>query len=672
MWICDNKMLTRTYFENFINRLSSLFGFIRRPVGTAIPTRRFSITPQTIHQQLKDDFLKQFDEVVIIGDIHGCYDEFMLLIDKIHNNNSSKLDPKRILKICAGDLVNKGPKNREVLDFLMENEDNCISVRGNHDEVVMKEYIKLLEQGEIMEKNMWIKQLNKKHLNYLIQLPYTITIPQLNIAVVHAGLVPNQSLEKQDLFNMVSMRNIVPEMNNAEMTYTASKGTQTGDAWASFWHGPFHVYFGHDAKRKLQEYPHATGLDTGVVYGGSLTAKFVMGPRKGEYVVVDALKMEQLNFFPLAIPSNAYGLAHLKGDKNRVLITTLEKQIFCIEYNSIENQFTCYEIHFAYIPNGADIISIDTFQRSSNRDTVVGITFFKNSKESDSNEFRKNVIQSSNRLTSNSDRTQTFNHYYFNIYSSFSTINNRFDLNQLAQDCQTFELEFVPFHLYHTSLIYPDQTNETVWLLSGSDCCVHIYREDVKKQCFFKEKIELFPELINFKSIALWIDVMHIIDSDPDSSCGFHQRRLTSIGCEDGSVELFELAYEDPNRPEILRSFRCQFDGPVLSVRLFKDQSDIHFDRLWKQRLNVPTNKNQSEQIHLLVGNSYEPPVVFRNVRKGMQIKKTFPTPDNVDILLTTFVADFNFDGLNEIMIGKYSKITFETIGWLKFCFNKS
>ena len=172
----------------------------------------------------------------------------------------------------------------------MENEDNCISVRGNHDEVVMKEYIKLLEQGEIMEKNMWIKQLNKKHLNYLIQLPYTITIPQLNIAVVHAGLVPNQSLEKQDLFNMVSMRNIVPEMNNAEMTYTASKGTQTGDAWASFWHGPFHVYFGHDAKRKLQEYPHATGLDTGVVYGGSLTAKFVMGPRKGEYVVVDALK----------------------------------------------------------------------------------------------------------------------------------------------------------------------------------------------------------------------------------------------------------------------------------------------------------------------------------------------------------------------------------------------
>lgn len=61
----------------------------------------------------------------IISDIHGCYDEYMDLINKI---NLKEKDTLYIL----GDVVDRGPKPMDVFKDIM-NRKNVVYLLGNHD-----------------------------------------------------------------------------------------------------------------------------------------------------------------------------------------------------------------------------------------------------------------------------------------------------------------------------------------------------------------------------------------------------------------------------------------------------------------------------------------------------------------------------------------------------------
>lgn len=241
--------------------------------------------PQILHIHLDSRFLAQFEEIFVIGDVHGCYDELKELLS-VSNVNSD-----RILKIFVGDLVNKGPKSRDVLN-LVRNSRSMLSVRGNHDEVVLREYFNSKKSDyKLKDKNLWIKDLTEEDVNYLVELPYTISLPSLNSIVVHAGLIPGIPKEIIDPTDMVHMRNLVMTDYFWEGGIMASDHTKKGEAWATMWGGPEHVYFGHDAKRMLQKEFRATGLDTGCVYGNYLTGVFIDGKRKGEFVQVKAFEV---------------------------------------------------------------------------------------------------------------------------------------------------------------------------------------------------------------------------------------------------------------------------------------------------------------------------------------------------------------------------------------------
>lgn len=73
---------------------------------------------------------------IIIGDIHGCFDEMKELLDKCgHDERTDTI-------IFVGDLVNKGPKSAETVKFVRALSEKGLAycVVGNHDLAALKVY----------------------------------------------------------------------------------------------------------------------------------------------------------------------------------------------------------------------------------------------------------------------------------------------------------------------------------------------------------------------------------------------------------------------------------------------------------------------------------------------------------------------------------------------------
>lgn len=66
-----------------------------------------------------------------------------------------------------------------------------------------------------------------------------------------------------------------------------------------------------------------------------------------------------------------------------------------------------------------------------------------------------------------------------------------------SEGCQHLELDFVPFQLTHAE-IFVRGRQEVVFLLCGSDECVHMFCEDRTQQRFEEQPVgDYFPELQN-------------------------------------------------------------------------------------------------------------------------------------------------------------------------------
>lgn len=189
---------------------------------------------------------------LVIGDVHGCREELDELLARSGWTSEDRL-------VFVGDLVAKGPDSAGVVRRAREL--GALAVLGNHDAHVLD-----VAEGHSTRAHhaQVARSLSAADLEWLSRLPLWLDLPDENVLVVHGGLVPGVDLSRQE-------RRFVLNLRSFDADGHPSTRIEGGTPWAARWPGPRHVVFGHDAVRGFQRHPHATGLDTGCVYGGQLT-----------------------------------------------------------------------------------------------------------------------------------------------------------------------------------------------------------------------------------------------------------------------------------------------------------------------------------------------------------------------------------------------------------------
>ncbi len=195
---------------------------------------------------------------IIVGDVHGCARELEDLLSYVGFGKRDKL-------VLVGDLVVRGPKPHDVVALARSL--GASAVRGNHEDRLLRwkksrgtaEPYKI---GSVTRRTA--EALKPRDWEYLEALPLWIDLPLHGVRVVHAGVVPGIAIQEQSPRSLMYLRSLTPESEPLELR---------GDrSWAHAYGGPEHIVFGHNALPEPEIAEHATGIDTGVVYGGRLTA----------------------------------------------------------------------------------------------------------------------------------------------------------------------------------------------------------------------------------------------------------------------------------------------------------------------------------------------------------------------------------------------------------------
>ncbi|HLW71990.1 MAG TPA: metallophosphoesterase family protein [Candidatus Binataceae bacterium] len=197
-----------------------------------------------------------------IGDVHGCADELAVMLKALELRAGDTI-------VFVGDYIDRGPDARGVVELVLELQKGAataVFLKGNHEDMLLS-YLGLPgHYGESFLFNGGMQTiasyglkradpaeacaaLPAPHLEFFRSLTNNYQRPPY--LFVHAGVRPGLPLEDQEAEDLLWIRH--------EFIFSPHQLDAT-------------VVFGHTPMRTVMtDLPYKIGVDTGLVYGGSLS-----------------------------------------------------------------------------------------------------------------------------------------------------------------------------------------------------------------------------------------------------------------------------------------------------------------------------------------------------------------------------------------------------------------
>jgi len=193
---------------------------------------------------------------LVVGDIHGCYEELAALLDKAGISEADEI-------VSIGDLIDRGPDSPAVLDFF-QTAPNAWSLFGNHERKHLMAWLGRggLTPSQALARDQFSPDKYAGAIEYMRTLPHALDLD--HALLVHAFLEPGLALDQQDERVLVGT---LGGQRHLERTYARP--------WWELYRGAKPLIVGHrDYQGNGEPFVYRDrvyGIDTGCCRGGRLT-----------------------------------------------------------------------------------------------------------------------------------------------------------------------------------------------------------------------------------------------------------------------------------------------------------------------------------------------------------------------------------------------------------------